>query len=271
GMDLPPATTTQKFKQKILIITGDGSFGERLADVIRKGGYEVNLVKNGVEGVKTIYNTLPHLVLLDIVVPGTEGYEILAQKSKEPMLAKIPVFFMSTQGIPINMRRVPENSVAEFILALHSQSDYILERIDRYFNNERGKQQSQKSGMISAKEILWVEDDKLIGNILSKKFISSGFDLVFVKSGNEALERLKHTIPDIIIIDIVLPGMNGLDLLQKIRSDLQLKKVPILILSNLSKPSDIERARILGAQRFLVKAAVSLDQIVAEVRAMCEK
>ena len=267
-MDLPLSKTI-KFKQKILIITGDGHFGERLMDVIKRGGYEVNLVKNGIEGIKTIYNTLPHLVLLDVIVPGTEGYEILAQKSKEPMLAKIPIFFMSTQGVPINMRRVPEDSVAEFILALHGQPDYILERIDRYFNNERGKQQSQKSGATGAKEILWVEDDKLIGNILSKKFISSGFDLLLVKRGDEALEQLKHTIPDIIILDIVLPGINGLDLLQKIRSDAGLKEIPILILSNLSKPGDIERARILGAQRFLVKAAVSLDQIVSEVSAMC--
>ena len=63
------------------------------------------------------------------------------------------------------------------------------------------------------KKILWVEDDKLIGNILSKKLLSSGFDLIFTKSGVEALEHLKHVIPDIIIVDILLPGMNGFDIL----------------------------------------------------------
>lgn len=266
----PLPTTSTKLKQKILIITGDGSFGERLVDVIRKGGYEANLVKNGIEGVKTMYNTLPHLVLLDVIVPGTEGYEILIEKSKEPMLAKIPVFFMSTQGIPINMRRVPEGSVAEFILALHGQPDYILEKINRYFGNEQDKNQIQKSGAAGAKKILWVEDDKLIGTILSKKFISSGFDLIHTKNGDEVFERLKHTIPDIIILDLILPGMDGFDILEKIRSNNEFKKVPILVLSNLSKTSDRERAKKLGAQKFLVKATVSLDQIVSEVRALCK-
>jgi len=260
-----------KFKQKILIITGDGSFGERLMDVIKRGGYRVDLVKNGVEGIKTIFNTLPHLILLDIVVSGADGYEILVEKKSEPMLAKIPVFLMSNQGVPINMRRIPEDSVAEFILALHGQPDYILQRINRYFNNDIEQERIERSGAVGAKEILWIEDDKLIANILTKKFISSGFDLVHAKTGDEALDRLKHIIPNIIILDLLLPGMNGFDLLQRINSDTQVKKVPILILSNLSKPSDIERAKILGADKYLVKATVSLDQIVAEVNVLCKK
>jgi CheY-like chemotaxis protein len=262
-----PKSAVIKFKQKILIITGDSSFGERLADVIKKGGYETNLVKNGVEGIKVIYNTLPHLILLDVIIPGTDGYEILANKNKEPMLAKIPVFFMSTQGVPINMRRVPTGSVVEFILALHGEPDYILERIDKYFGNNK-QELNSKSDTNKKGKVFWVEDDKLIGNILGKKLTLSGFDLLLAKTGDEALERLKHVVPDIIVIDILLPGMNGLDLLQKIRSDALLKNVPIMVLSNLSKPSDIERAKILGAQRFLVKAAVSLDQIVSEVKTL---
>lgn len=265
------ASIGAKFKQKILVITGDGSFGERLLHAIQNGGYEAMLVKNGVEGLKAIYNNLPHLILLDIVVPGAEGYEILSEKSREPMLAKIPVFLMSTQGVPINMRRVPANSVAEFVLALHAQPEYILDRINRFFNNDEGGKVVKKSGAVGAKVLFWVEDDKLIGNILEKKFLSSGFDVIHVKTGNEAVERLKHSVPDIIVLDILLPGMNGLDLLQQIRSDNQLAKIPILVLSNLSKASDMERARLLGVEKYLVKAAVSLDQIVAEVRALCKK
>lgn len=258
------------FKEKILIITGNASFGERLLDALKNGGYNATLVKNGVEGLKTIYNTLPHLILLDIIVPGAEGYDILAQKCAEPMLAKIPVFLISTQGVPINMRRVPDNSVAEFIMALRGQPDYILEKIDRYFGNERINNIDEKSGSAQAKKVFWIEDDKLIGNILGKKFIASGFDLIHTKDASETFERLKHVIPDVIVLDLLLPGMDGFELLRKIRTDAEFNKIPVLVLSNLSKPSDIERAKILGARKFLVKAAVSLDQIISEVRKLCE-
>ena len=119
--------------------------------------------------------------------------------------------------------------------------------------------------------ILWVEDDKFITSILTKKFVSAGFNLIHAKNGEEALEFLKTVVPDALVLDLLMPGMNGFDLLQKVRMDERLRKVPAMILSNLSKPSDIEKAKMLGAEKFIVKAAVSLDQIIVEVRGICKK
>ncbi len=85
----------------------------------------------------------------------------------------------------------------------------------------------------------------------------------------EALEAFKNAIPDVIVLDLLLPGMNGFDILAKINEDPGLKKVPVMILSNLSKPSDIDRAKALGAKRFLIKAASSLEDIVKEIRTLC--
>jgi len=267
---MEPNTKQYRFKEKLLIISGDAAFGEKLQKLLNDSGYQTMFVKNGVEGLKTIYSVMPHLILLDIVVPGIEGYDILVQKQAEPMLAKIPLFLMSNQGVPINMRRVPDGSVAEFIVALHGEPRYILERIDRFLGHERELDENTAGAIGDQKKVVWAEDDKLIGSILEKKFISSGFDLIHAKNGDETLESLKHVIPDAIVLDLLLPGMSGFDILQKIKADSVLSKVPVIILSNLSKPSDIERAKILGANKFLVKAAVSLDQIVAEVREVCK-
>ncbi|MCL5781913.1 MAG: response regulator [Patescibacteria group bacterium] len=261
------AAAPQK-KEKILIIIGDGAFGEQLAAAVRDAGYEVILVKNGIEGMKAVYDNMPHLVILDISVPGSDSYDILTEKGNEPMLARIPLFLMSVQGIPINMKRVPHNSVTEFIVAMHANIPDIISRINRHFGHEiKG---ASPEGANTGKKVFWVEDDKLIGNILSKKFISSGFQLFHAKNGDEAMAELKNVIPDIIVLDLMLPGMSGFDILQMVRQDGRLKNVPVMILSNLSKPSDIEKAKIMGVQKFLVKAAVSLDQIVAEVRAMAK-
>ncbi|MBU6231133.1 MAG: response regulator [Patescibacteria group bacterium] len=256
-------------KEKILIIEGDGAFGEKLAGALHDDGFEfVSLVKNGVEGLKAIYDFLPHLVLLDVTLPGIDGYEVLSKKQAEPMLSKIAVFLLSIQGTPINMTKVPAGSVAEFFMALHAEPADIVQKVDKYFGHEPGRKGDEHpSG--SKKKLLWVEDDRLIGTILARKLVASGFDLFHAKNGEEALETLKSVKPDAIVVDLILPGMSGFDILQKVGSDESMKSVPKMVLSNLSKPSDIEKARALGAQKFLVKAATSLDQIVQEIKGMC--
>jgi len=72
-------------------------------------------------------------------------------------------------------------------------------------------------------------------------------------------------MPDIIVLDIMLPEMNGFDILQKIKMNEKHKKIPVIMLSNLSKQADIEKAKMLGANKFIVKAAVSLDEIIHEI------
>jgi len=259
--------TTDK-KEKILIIEGDGDFGESISEALKKEGYNTFLVKNGAEAMKSIVDTLPHLILLDVVLTGADGYDILEKKQAEPLLAKIPVFLLSTQGVPINMRRVPTGSVADFLMALHMSPAEVIEKVNRHFGHEATMGAADASADANKKKILWVEDDKLIGTILAKKLISSGFDLFHAKNGEEALEALKSSIPDAVVVDLMLPGMTGFDILQKMQMDPQLKKIPTMVLSNLSKPSDIEKAKMLGAKKFLVKAATSLDQIVEEIKGL---
>jgi len=259
--------TTDK-KEKILIIEGDGDFGENVSATLKKAGYATTLVKNGAEGMKAIVDVLPHLILLDVVLPGSDGYEILAKKQAEPLLVKIPVFLLSTQGVPINMRRVPAGSVADYLMALHVSPQEVLDKVNRYFGHEANSASEAPAEGGAKQKLLWVEDDKLIGTILAKKLISSGFDLFHAKNGEEALEALKSSIPDAVVVDLMLPGMSGFDILQKMQMDPQTKKIPSMVLSNLSKPSDIEKAKMLGAKKFLVKAATSLDQIVDEIKSL---
>ncbi len=263
-----PTTSTKK--EKILIIEGNTTLGEKMSSALKAEGYIVFLVKDGTEGLKTIYDTLPQLVIIDLVLPGMDGYDILEKKNFDVMLSKIPVFLLSTEGSAINMRKVPENSVADFIISVNPDPADLTARVNKYFGRggESEKSDSKKSSARSttSKKILWVEDDKLIGSILARKFISAGFELTHMNNGEEAMGWLRENKPDLILLDLMLPGMDGFEILQKARMDNRLRDVPAMILSNLSRPSDFEKAKMLGAAKFMVKAASSLDQIVEEVR-----
>ena len=261
--------TVASKKEKILIIEGNTALGERMANALRADGFIVFLVKDGAEGFKAIYDVLPQLVILDLALPGMDSYEILAKKAADTMLSKVPVYLLSTQGEPINMRKVPENSVKEFIMSLDPDPTDLVTRVNNYFGHSSSATKTDNDAATSEKKpkkVLWVEDDKLIGSILAKKFISSGFDLTHAINGEMAMAYLKDNIPDVIILDLMLPGMDGFEILQKVRMDERFKKVPSMILSNLSKPGDVEKAKMLGANKFMIKAASSLDQIIEEVR-----
>lgn len=121
------------------------------------------------------------------------------------------------------------------------------------------------------KKILWVEDDDFIVNVLSAKLKAAGLELIHARNSEQALNMLTGTVvPDAVVLDLLLPGMDGFEFLRRMRADLRFGKIPVMVLSNLSKPEDWERVRKLGAKKFLVKTSVSSDKAVAEIRELCE-
>lgn len=121
---------------------------------------------------------------------------------------------------------------------------------------------------IAGKKVLVVEDDQFLHNLLAdhlKTLRDQGVKVIPAFNGEEALERAREQAPDIILLDVVLPGMNGFEVLQEIRNDPQLKDVPVVILSNLSMDKDIERGKELGVAEYIVKANFTLDQLVEKI------
>jgi CheY-like chemotaxis protein len=115
------------------------------------------------------------------------------------------------------------------------------------------------------KFILVVEDDPVLRNLLGHTF-SGKYQTLYASNGEEALAYVEQYKPALILLDIMLPGMNGFDILGKIRERPDaLKNTPIVIVSNLGQASDKERARILGATGYLVKAEVSIEEIVSKI------
>lgn len=262
------SSNSQKNSEKILIIAKSNKFSNSILDVLNDSGYSADIENSGVKGLSKMSSTSYDLIVLDINLPDIDGYEVLSKKIVDSNAKDVPVFLISTDATPINMRNVPPGSVKEFIMSMNSEVTPVISKINAYF----GKVSQPTKGNAKAYKILWVEDDKLIGTILSKKFISSGFILTQAKSGDEAANILNENQDfDAILLDLILPGMSGFDVLQKIKDNNKTKNIPVMILSNLSKPSDVERAKILGASKFVVKAAASLDKIVTETNELCAK
>lgn len=116
------------------------------------------------------------------------------------------------------------------------------------------------------KKIVLVEDDSLISSILATHLIKEGFDVVVVTDGAQAFERVAAEQPHIVLLDIILPGVNGFDILQKLKQDESTKSIPVLILSNLGSQEDIQRGIDLGASGYLVKANSMIEEILKKIQ-----
>ncbi len=114
--------------------------------------------------------------------------------------------------------------------------------------------------------VLVVEDDAFLGRVISEQLRQAHINAVQFTSAEVALEAAKKKQPDLIVLDIFLPGMNGLDMLAELRKDEQTKNIKVLVVSNTDDTKDRDRAKELGAS-FMIKGATSPDEIVAAVKA----
>jgi DNA-binding response OmpR family regulator len=113
-------------------------------------------------------------------------------------------------------------------------------------------------------KIIIVEDDKFLGGLVSKKLIDSGCTVTHVESGEQAQAVVEAEKPNLIFLDLLLPGMSGFDVLAGLKNVESTKNIPVILLSNLGEREDIRRGLDLGATSFLIKASMTVDSIVSE-------
>jgi len=119
--------------------------------------------------------------------------------------------------------------------------------------------------------ILVAEDDHFLRKVYMTKLTQEGFDVIVATDGEEALKKIKATPPDLMLLDIVMPKMNGFDVLEEMKDDPSLSSIPVIVLSNLGQSDDIQRARELGAKDYLVKANFSINEVVTKIRTFLDK
>lgn len=116
-----------------------------------------------------------------------------------------------------------------------------------------------------AKKILIIEDDSFLQGLASRKLRSEGYDVFGASNSTEAWKILDGMKPDLLLLDLLLPNVDGFEILKKINEKGTMKSVPIIVFSNLSEDKDIKRAKDLGVKEFMVKANFTLDELSQKI------
>ena len=282
-------------KKRILIVEDDAVLRDVLSQKLEKSGYTVDKAEDGVVAMEKIHQTRPDCILLDILMPRKGGIEVLEDLHNDPILSSIPVIIISNSGQPVEIKRAQELGAREFLIKAVFDPNEVLEKVEHVLAGvgmvpagEWGiRTQGVPTAGISAPHVnndsntttidmqenskifvLVIEDDKFLRELLVRKLSGEGFDVQNAIDSEAAFTILADRTPNVILCDLILPGVDGFEILKRIKETPKTANVPVVILSNLGQKEDLEKAMTLGAKDFMVKANFTLDEIVTKVRSI---
>jgi len=117
-----------------------------------------------------------------------------------------------------------------------------------------------------AKTILIVEDDKFLRELITRKLTEEGFGASEAVDGEEGIKKIKEEKPDLVLLDLILPGIDGFEVLSRMKKESALSSIPVIILSNLGQKEDVEKGLKMGAVDYLIKAHFTPGEIIDKIK-----
>lgn len=116
------------------------------------------------------------------------------------------------------------------------------------------------------KKILLIEDEEIMIDLLQRKLTKEGYNVSIARDGEEGLKLMKEIKPDLILLDIIMPKMGGFEVMTEMAKDKELKKIPIIVISNSGQPVELDRAQELGAKDWLIKTEFDPEEVMNKIK-----
>ncbi len=234
----------------VLVIDDDASARDLVTRFLEKQGLDVIGAVDGAAGLKAARARRPDVITLDVVMPGLDGWAVLTALKGDPVTAEIPVVMLSV---------VDEKNLA-FALGA---SEYLTKPIDRD-RLTRVLRKYERAG--APRRVLVVEDDGLTRAALRRAMESEGWEVVEAEHGRMALERFADRVPDLVLLDLMMPEMNGFEFLEALRARESWRAVPVVVITA-KELTDEDRRRLNGGvERVVAKGGRGLEALAAAVR-----
>ena len=112
------------------------------------------------------------------------------------------------------------------------------------------------------KKILIVEDNEVLLRVVKNRFLTSGWDVSVADNGDKVIPLLEDGKPDLVLLDLILPGKSGFEVLQEMKKNPELKNIPVIVISNLGMEEDVKKALAMGANDYFIKTQHQLTEII---------
>jgi len=254
--------------RRALIVEDSPSATEQITRYLHEFGIVANTLTHGADALAEAIDTQPDLIILDLLLPDMPGWEVLGQLKAEPRTQAIPVVIVSVMDD--QQSKGSPAGAAGYLVKPFSRLD--VQQMLRTIGD--GKLQSPNQPTTAQSTVyqrnhappvlLLAEDNEANITTLSDYLAARGYQVVVARNGAEAVARTREARPAIVLMDIQMPGMDGLEATRRIRADRDLPQMPIIALTALAMPGDRERCLSAGATDYLSKP-IGLKGLVAKL------
>jgi len=261
--------------KSIAIIEDEKVLRDVLVQKFTSEGFTVYSAADGAAGLALLREKQPDVVLLDIVMPLLNGYDVLKvlQADKQPMP---PIIIISNSGQGVEIDKATSLGARDYVVKAQITPEEVVAKVRQVLQLPTPKAESTSASPIAAQpapdakgaKLLLVEDDQFLRDLMITKLKREGFDVHVAVDGREGLHMIQTVKPEIVLLDVILPGLDGFNVLQQVRAsgDQRVAEVPIVLLSNLGQDSDVQKGKSLGANDYLIKSNLTIDEIIKKIR-----
>jgi signal transduction histidine kinase/CheY-like chemotaxis protein len=244
-----PATATAR--GTVLVIDDDRNACDLMSRSLSKEGFRVLTANSGDEGLRLAREVGPHVITLDVLMPGMDGWAVLKELKADPTLASIPVIMITMAD---------DRSMGYALGA----SDYLTKPIDREqlaavvsrFRNSEG----------GPAAVLVVEDDAATRDMMVRALTQTGWIVASAENGLVGLSKLKERMPDLILLDLMMPEMDGFEFIGELRNNEEWRRIPVVVVTAKDMTPE-DHVRLEGnVRKVFRKASFSREELVGEIR-----
>ena len=236
----------------VLVIDDDPESLEIISRFLHKAGLEVVTAENGEQGLRLAHAIKPAVITLDVVMQGMDGWSMLSALKADPDLHNIPVVMLT----------MVDDKTRAYSLGA---TDYLTKPVDReqlqtalmpYFRDDE------------ACSVLLVEDDIGARQQIARSLKAAGWQVAEAGNGREALERLEVAIPRLILLDLMMPEMDGFEFVHKMRGNTEWHDIPVIVLTAKTLTDEDKRLLSGRVQQVVKKNTCSHEQIIETIKSL---
>ena len=253
----------------VLVVEDNEVAALQIRTALADSGYDVTVANDGSEALDVVAKSIPDGIVLDLMMPNVDGFTVLEEIRGTPETAGIPVLILTAKELTAEDRaRLTQNNIQQLIQKGSVDRDELVAEVDRLLGRQAPSKAPEKSrgggpidlSDLSGKTILVVEDnpDNLLA--ITAMLSETGAEIVTAVDGQAGLEQTRKIRPDIVLLDIHLPIMSGMDVTRRIKGDDELKNIPVIAVTASVMKGDRDQLLAAGCDDFVSKP-ISLAEL----------
>ncbi|MGB6338461.1 MAG: response regulator [Candidatus Aminicenantaceae bacterium] len=275
-------------KKKILIIDDDLTNQKLLERMLPTDQFDVLFANDGQKGMDMVYEEIPDVILLDVMMPKKDGFAVARELKADLSVRNIPIILVTALDGSENRISGLEAGAEEFltkpvkkveliarIRSMLQLKEYreqldIRKQTETLFAQAAGEEMSNRLDLDKAPHVLLVEDNEIDRNIILKVLENESLRLETVKNGQEAISSIQSGEVDLILLDILLPDINGFEICKRLKTMDTAKDIPVIVITCLDDIDSKITGVKLGADDFLIKP-INTRELKARIKVLLEK